>query len=111
MKKRILNAMFVSQDKKAAQDTEREARIREQEIENLTSSRHLEAVQIKSLLAQRGLQIHEVFRRSKKYEPPRGKTNNVVSEQVRHKPTCTSTEKSQKLEISDLSRRGIVLSE
>ena len=30
----------------------------------------------------------------KTYEPPRGKTNNVVSEQVRHKPTCTSTEKS-----------------
>ena len=28
------------------------------------------------------------------YEPPRGKTNNVVSEQVRHKPGCTSTEKS-----------------
>ena len=27
-------------------------------------------------------------------EPPRGKTNNVVSEQVRHKPVCTSTEKS-----------------
>ena len=27
-------------------------------------------------------------------EPPRGKTNNVVSEQVRHKPGCTSTEKS-----------------
>ena len=27
-------------------------------------------------------------------EPPRGKTNNVDSEQVRHKPTCTSTEKS-----------------
>ena len=26
------------------------------------------------------------------FEPPRGKTNNVVSEQVRHKPTCTSTE-------------------
>ena len=26
------------------------------------------------------------------YEPPRGKSNNVVSEQVRHKPTCTSTE-------------------
>ena len=45
------------------------------------------------------------------YEPPRGKTNNVVSEQVRHKPVCTVTEKSWKLEISDLSRRGIVLSE
>ena len=28
------------------------------------------------------------------YEPSRGKTNNVVSEQVRHKPACTSTEKS-----------------
>ena len=27
-------------------------------------------------------------------EPPREKTNNVVSEQVRHKPTCTSIEKS-----------------
>ena len=47
---------------------------------------------------------------SKSFEPPRGKTNNVVSEQVPHKPTCTSTEKSYKLEISDLSRRGIVLS-
>ena len=28
------------------------------------------------------------------YERPRGKTNNMVSEQVQHKPTCTSTEKS-----------------
>ena len=28
------------------------------------------------------------------YEPPQGKTNNVVSEQVRHKPFCPSTEKS-----------------
>ena len=27
-------------------------------------------------------------------EPPRGKTNNVVSEQVRHKPNCKVTEKS-----------------
>ena len=26
------------------------------------------------------------------YEPSRGKTNNVVSEQVRHKPACTATE-------------------
>ena len=25
-------------------------------------------------------------------EPPRGKTNNVVSEQVRHKQGCTSTD-------------------
>ena len=28
------------------------------------------------------------------YEPPRGKTNNVVSDQVRHKPDCTVREKS-----------------
>ena len=28
------------------------------------------------------------------YEPPRGKTNNVVSDQVRHKLACTATEKS-----------------
>ena len=26
------------------------------------------------------------------FEPPRGKANNVLSEQVRHKPTCTATE-------------------
>ena len=43
-------------------------------------------------------------------EPSRGKTNNVVSKQVRHKPTCTVTEKSQKHEISYLGSRGIVLS-
>ena len=28
------------------------------------------------------------------FEPPRGKTNIVVSKQVRHKLTCTVTEKS-----------------
>ena len=42
-------------------------------------------------------------------EPPRGKTNNVVSEQVPHKPTCTCTEAGYKLEISDLRSRGSVL--
>ncbi|KAL4235248.1 hypothetical protein ACF0H5_006886 [Mactra antiquata] len=47
-------------EKKAAQDLERDERIRNQEIENLTSSRHLEAVKISSILAQRGLQIHEI---------------------------------------------------
>ena len=26
------------------------------------------------------------------FEPSRGKTNNVVFEQVRHKPSCTATE-------------------
>ena len=33
-----------------------------------------------------------LYRVMKTYEPPRRKTNNVVSEQVRHKPACTSTE-------------------
>ena len=28
------------------------------------------------------------------FEPPRGKTNNVVSEQVQHKSGCTVTEAS-----------------
>ena len=33
-----------------------------------------------------------------------------VSDQVRHKPSCTTTEDSKKLEILVLGRRGIVLS-
>ena len=44
------------------------------------------------------------------YEPPSGKTNNVVSDQVRHKPACTVTKDSYKLEILDLECRGILLS-
>ena len=42
--------------------------------------------------------IHVFFLRSsavRKHiiiEPPRGKTNNVVFEQIRHKPACTATE-------------------
>ena len=35
------------------------------------------------------------------------KTNNVVSEQVRHKPSCTSKEDGYRLEILDLESRGI----
>ena len=37
-----------------------------------------------------------------KFEPPHGKTNNGVSEQVRHKPGCTITEDSKRLEFLDL---------
>ena len=33
-----------------------------------------------------------------------------VSDQVPHKPGCTVTELGQRLEISDLDSRGIVLS-
>ena len=32
------------------------------------------------------------------------------SDQVRHKQSCTATEDGQRLEISDLERKGIVLS-
>ena len=31
-----------------------------------------------------------LYHANRTYEPPRGKTNNVVSEQVGHKPGCTS---------------------
>ena len=43
-------------------------------------------------------------------EPPHEKTNDVVSKQVRHKLDCTVAEAGWKLEISDLGRKGIVLS-
>ena len=49
--------------------------------------------------------------RTTSFEPPRGKTNNVVSEQVQQKLGCTSIEAGKKLEILELSRGGIVLSE
>ena len=45
-----------------------------------------------------------------RYEPPHEKTYKVASEQVRHKPSCTSTEDGWMLEILDLERRGTVLS-
>ena len=42
-------------------------------------------------------------------EPCHEKTYNKVSEQVRHKPSCTNTEDGWRLEILDLESRGIVL--
>ena len=33
-----------------------------------------------------------------------------ISDQVQHKPDCTATDDGERLEISDLDRRGIVLS-
>ena len=44
-----------------------------------------------------------------RYEPSREKTNEVP-EQVRHKSGCTVTEAGYMVEMSDLRRRGIVLS-
>ena len=38
---------------------------------------------------------------AKSFEPPRGKTNNMVFKQVRHKPVRAVTETGLKLEISD----------
>ena len=44
------------------------------------------------------------------YEQPHEKTNVPVSNLVRHKPDCTATDDDYWLDISDLERRGIVLS-
>ena len=43
-------------------------------------------------------------------EPEREKTNNLGSDQVRHKPSCTVTEDDRRLEILDLESKGFVLS-
>ena len=40
------------------------------------------------------LDIGDLVEEVKSVERSRGKTDNVVSEQVRHKPACTSAEKS-----------------
>ena len=44
------------------------------------------------------------------YESVREKTNNLGSDQARHKLGCTVTEDGYRLEILDLESRGIVLS-
>ena len=43
-------------------------------------------------------------------EPQCEKTNILVSDLVRHRQGCTATEDGQRLEISDLESRGIILS-
>ena len=47
---------------------------------------------------------------SRIYELCHEKTNNVVSEQVQHKPGCSATQNSKELEISDLRGSEIGLS-
>lgn len=47
-------------EKQAAKDRDREERIKEQEILNLTGSRHLEFTKIKSILKSKNLQIFEI---------------------------------------------------
>ena len=55
-----------------------------------TVMQNLRSVSVHQYIETDSVSIFKV--RTDTYEPPRGKTNNVVSEQVRHKPTCTSTE-------------------
>ncbi|TRY84311.1 hypothetical protein DNTS_025423 [Danionella cerebrum] len=47
-------------DKKAAEEKEREMRIAEAEVENLTGSRHQEGLKLKGKLQEKGLQIREI---------------------------------------------------
>ena len=57
--------------------------------------------------------INQVYRTERNHavtqsEPRHEKTNNVVFEQVQHKPSCTSTEDGYRLEILDIESRGMV---
>ena len=47
-----------------------------------------------TLAAEAAGKDSKLFDHFEQFEPSRGKTNNVVSEQVRHKPACTGTEDS-----------------
>ncbi|TSK28204.1 OTU domain-containing protein 6B [Bagarius yarrelli] len=49
------------QDKKAAQEKERENRIAEAEVENLSGSRHQEGLKLRQKLAEKQLQIKEIL--------------------------------------------------
>ena len=50
-------------------------------------------------------QVHLTLEREN--EPVREKTNNLGSDQLRHKPGCAVTEDGKRLEISDLGRMGL----
>lgn len=50
----------VFQDKKAAQEKERENRIAASEVENLSGSRHQEGLRLRQKLAEKQLQIKEI---------------------------------------------------
>ena len=56
------------------------------------------------------VQQYFVCQKKRRQEPVHEKTNNLGSDQVQHKLGCTITNEGYKLEISDLRRRGIVLS-
>lgn len=52
--------IFLVQDKKAAQEKERENRIAEAEVQNLQGARHQEGLALAQKLAQKQLQIKEI---------------------------------------------------
>ena len=49
---------------------------------------------VENVFCRKCCNFKNIHRKNLRFEPPRGKTNNVVSEQVRHKLGCTSTEES-----------------
>ena len=48
------------QEKKSAKEREREVRVKEAAVSNLQGPRHQENLKLQSLLAQRGLKVHQV---------------------------------------------------
>lgn len=56
----IVCCTLFKQDKKAALEKEREERIAEAEIENLTGARHLESQKLAQILAARELEIKQI---------------------------------------------------
>lgn len=58
--KEMFSLYFITQDKKAAQEKERETRIAEAEVQNLQGARHQEGIALAQKLAQKQLQIKEI---------------------------------------------------
>lgn len=56
----MLSLCYIVQDKKAAQEKERENRIAEAEVQNLQGARHQEGLALAKKLAQKQLQIKEI---------------------------------------------------
>lgn len=57
----IFLLLLCYKDKKAAKEKEREQRIAEAELENVHSSRNIEAEKLKEILTAKGLSIKEVI--------------------------------------------------
>ena len=76
-------------EKQAVKNKDREERIKEQELLNLTGARHLEYTKIKSILKSKNLQIYEI--------PSDGNClYNAISHQVEGETYKTLREKTSK---------------